>query len=57
VRRDRQTIWDLEACIGKLSALAGTEENVMDALLAHVRELSGSAHLDDDFSLIEARFE
>jgi hypothetical protein len=28
----------------------------MDDLLAHVRHLRGSTQLDDDFSIIEARF-
>jgi hypothetical protein len=29
---------------------------VMDQLLQHVQHLRGSPHLDDDFSIIEARF-
>jgi serine phosphatase RsbU (regulator of sigma subunit) len=55
VRRDRRTVWNLAACIAHLGALAQREKNVMDMLLAHVRELHGSAHLDDDFSIIEVR--
>jgi serine phosphatase RsbU (regulator of sigma subunit) len=55
VRRERRMVWNLAACIAHLSALGQREENVMDALLAHVRELHGSAHLDDDFSIIEVR--
>lgn len=56
VRRDRRAVWDLPGCIAKLAALSGEDGPIADALLAHVRELRGSAHLDDDFSLIEARF-
>jgi len=56
IRRDRCCVWDLPACIAHLTALSPSEPNVMDKLLAHVRELRGSAHLDDDFSVIEARF-
>jgi serine phosphatase RsbU (regulator of sigma subunit) len=56
IRRDRCSVWDLPACIAHLTALSLSEQNVMDMLLAHVRELRGSAHLDDDFSVIEARF-
>jgi serine phosphatase RsbU (regulator of sigma subunit) len=53
VRRDGQTVWNLPDCISYLCALTQREENVMDTLLAHVRDLRGSAHLDDDFSIIE----
>ncbi len=56
VRRDLRTKWNLAACISHLATLSQREENVMDALHAHVRDLCGSAHFDDDFSLIEARF-
>ncbi len=56
VRRDHRPVWDLPACIAKMAALAGEEANSMEALLAHVRDLRGSPLLDDDFSLIEARF-
>ena len=55
VRRERQLIWNLAACIEHLAKLGQGEGNTMDALLAHVRELRGSAQLDDDFSIIEAR--
>ena len=56
IRRDHQTIWNLQDCVARLTDLGLREENAMDALLAHVRELHGSAQLDDDFSIIEARF-
>jgi serine phosphatase RsbU (regulator of sigma subunit) len=55
IRQDKRTMWDLSACISHLTALSRGEENLMDSLLAHVRELRGSHHLDDDFSIIEAR--
>jgi serine phosphatase RsbU (regulator of sigma subunit) len=54
IRRDKCAVWDLSACISRLTALSRAEENPMDTLLAHVRELRGSHHLDDDFSIIEA---
>jgi serine phosphatase RsbU (regulator of sigma subunit) len=55
VRRDFTVVSDLTACVLRLSTLCETEANVMDALLAHVRELRGSIQLEDDFSIIEAR--
>jgi predicted ATPase/energy-coupling factor transporter ATP-binding protein EcfA2 len=55
VRRDKVMVWTLPACIEHLVTLSQCNENVMDALLAHVRELRGSTQLDDDFSIIEAR--
>ena len=55
VRRDKRTVWDLEACIAHLAALSQRDEFVMDSLLAHVRGLRGSPQLDDDFSIIAAR--
>lgn|GEM_PF-4401803 len=54
VRRERKLIWNLPACIEHLAKLGPEQGNAMDALLAHVRELRGSAQLDDDFSIIEA---
>ena len=55
IRRDKRAVWDLTACIAYLAAVGEREEHLMDALLAHVRELRGSPQLDDDFSIIEAR--
>jgi predicted ATPase len=54
IRRDKRAIWNLADCIAHLAILSQREENVMDALLAYVRELRGSIQLDDDFSIIEA---
>jgi hypothetical protein len=55
IRRDKRTIWNLTDCVAHLATLVRHEENVLDALLAHVRELRGSPQLDDDLSIIEAR--
>jgi serine phosphatase RsbU (regulator of sigma subunit) len=55
IRRDSQVVWNLSACTDYLASYGGRGENVMDSLLARVHELRGSAHLDDDFSIIEAR--
>jgi hypothetical protein len=35
---------------------AGQEGNLMDELVQHVYQLRGSQRLEDDFSIIEARF-
>ena len=56
VRRDRRMVLDLADCISYLAAHGLRDENVMDSLLACVRELRGSPQLDDDFSIIEATF-
>jgi hypothetical protein len=49
-------VWDLDACIAFLAALADSQGNLVDELLDHVHQLRGSPHLEDDFSVIEARF-
>jgi tetratricopeptide (TPR) repeat protein len=54
-RRDHAMVWELPACIDYLDQLASHERDVLDRLLEKVRELHGSALLDDDFSVIEAR--
>jgi serine phosphatase RsbU (regulator of sigma subunit) len=59
ILRDGHIVWTLSACTGHLATLhAGksADERLMDDLLAHVRHLRGSTQLDDDFSIIEARF-
>jgi predicted ATPase len=56
IRRDKSAVWDLAACIAHLEAISHCEENLMDSLIARARELRGSSQLDDDFSIIEARF-
>ena len=55
IRRDKQIVWSLDSCVAHLAAISQRDENLMDALLAHVRGLCGSSQLDDDFSIIEAR--
>lgn len=57
IRRDRKVVWDLTACVSHLSTLSQGDETVMDRLLEHVRLLRGSHQLDDDFSIIEVRFD
>jgi predicted ATPase len=57
IRRDKQAVWNQAACLAHLNALSSQPEDLMDALLAHVRAIRGSPQLDDDFSVIEARFE
>ncbi len=54
---DHQAAWDLPACVSYLTTLSQGTETVMDELIEHVRRLRGSHQLDDDFSIIEARFD
>jgi sigma-B regulation protein RsbU (phosphoserine phosphatase) len=53
---DGRAAWDLDACIGYLASLGERQASLMDELLEHVYTLRGSPHLEDDFSIIEARF-
>jgi serine phosphatase RsbU (regulator of sigma subunit) len=55
--RDGRDAWNLDACIAHLAASAARQRSLMDDLLNHVYHLRGSPHLDDDFSIIEARFQ
>jgi phosphoserine phosphatase RsbU/P len=54
--RDGRAAWNLDACIAYMAALADRQESVMSELVQHVYDLHGSPRLDDDFSIIEARF-
>ena len=54
--RDGRDAWNLDACIGYLAASADQQGNLMDELVQHVYRLRGSHRLEDDVSLIEARF-
>jgi sigma-B regulation protein RsbU (phosphoserine phosphatase) len=54
--RDEGPVWDLNACVAHMATLAERRGSLMDDLLVHVYHLRGSARLDDDFSIIEARF-
>jgi predicted ATPase/energy-coupling factor transporter ATP-binding protein EcfA2 len=56
IYRDRRAVWDLAGCIAYLATLGQREGNLLDDLLNHARQLRGSPHLDDDFSIIKARF-
>ncbi len=48
--------WTFEEFVAFLSQPPAAASSIMDRLLKHVRDLNGSAALDDDFSLVEARF-
>jgi serine phosphatase RsbU (regulator of sigma subunit) len=54
--RDGQPAWNLDACVAYLTAFGHRQESLMDELVEHVYQLRGSPRLDDDFSIIEARF-
>jgi predicted ATPase len=54
--RDEGAVWNLDACIAHMAALAERPGSLMDELLEHVYQLRGSHRLDDDFSIIEAWF-
>ena len=54
--REGREMWNLAGCIAHLAVLGEREGSVMDELLNHVRHVRGSPGLDDDFSIIEARF-
>jgi sigma-B regulation protein RsbU (phosphoserine phosphatase) len=56
IRRNTRVLWDLPACMSYLAGLNVGAGTVMDEILQHVRHLRGSQQLDDDFSIIEARF-
>jgi serine phosphatase RsbU (regulator of sigma subunit) len=56
VFRDKRQMWNLTDCIAYLAAFGREGGNLMDELLNHVQQLRGSPHLNDDFSIIEARF-
>ena len=55
--RDRRPVWNLDACIDYLAGLGEREGGLLDKLLDHAHLLCGSPRLDDDFSVIEARFD
>jgi serine phosphatase RsbU (regulator of sigma subunit)/energy-coupling factor transporter ATP-binding protein EcfA2 len=51
-----RAVWDLDACVAHLASMAELQGSLMDELVNHVHHLRGSPRLDDDFSIIEARF-
>jgi predicted ATPase len=59
ILRDGKIQWTLEKCIEHLAHPSVREQQdgaLMDQLLAHVRRIRGSTQLEDDFSIIVARF-
>ncbi len=56
ILREGQIVWNLNACIQYLATRTSQGGALMDELLAHVRELSASSELGDDFSILEAHF-
>ena len=54
--REKHQMWSLAECIAYLPTIAKEEGNLMDKLLNHIQRLRGSPQLNDDFSIIEARF-
>lgn len=55
--RNNQVVWDLNSAIEFLSDRSDHPGELMDLLLEHARELRGQSQLDDDFSVIEMRFD
>jgi serine phosphatase RsbU (regulator of sigma subunit) len=53
---DGRVTWNLDACIAYLASLRDRQGTLMDELLEHVYRFRGSPYLEDDFSIIEARF-
>jgi hypothetical protein len=53
---DGRATGDLDACIAYLAALAERQGTFIDERLEHVYQLRGSPCLEDDFSIIDARF-
>jgi hypothetical protein len=49
-------VWNLDACIDYLAGLGEREGGLLEKLLDHAHLLCGSRRLEDDFSVIEARF-
>ncbi len=49
--------WTFEEFVAFMSQPPDPSSSIMDRLLRHVRELGDSGILDDDFSLVEVRFE
>jgi serine phosphatase RsbU (regulator of sigma subunit) len=57
--RDDRVVWNLEGCLEYLATHGASNTGnmpLMDQLLAHVQTLRGATQLDDDFSIIDARF-
>ncbi|MHC4400148.1 MAG: SpoIIE family protein phosphatase [Planctomycetota bacterium] len=48
--------WTFEEFVAFMSQARDPAASIIDRLLGHVRRLNGSDNLDDDFSMMEARF-
>ena len=57
ILRNSRLIWSLDEANAFLMRRPWSDHALMDDLLNHVRTLNGSTQLDDDFSIIEARFD
>jgi serine phosphatase RsbU (regulator of sigma subunit) len=57
ILRDDRVVWTFSALMQHLRGLPAGDGFIMDELLAHVQSLRGGPHLDDDFSIIEAKFD
>jgi sigma-B regulation protein RsbU (phosphoserine phosphatase) len=56
IARPDGSMWELEEFIKFLSPLAG-KNDLMDQLYGHVRQLHGAETLNDDFSILEIRWD
>lgn len=55
--RDDKLVWNFEGAVEFLSERSDNSGELMDVLLEHARSLRGQSQLDDDFSVIEMRFD
>jgi sigma-B regulation protein RsbU (phosphoserine phosphatase) len=51
------SMWSFDAFLKTLAAPANGPAHPMDALVTHVREISGREDFQDDFSMVELRFD
>jgi sigma-B regulation protein RsbU (phosphoserine phosphatase) len=56
IHKPDETSWTYEEYLTFMAQACDPSLSLMDRLLAHVRELHASELLDDDFSILEARF-
>lgn len=57
ILRDNRLVWCLNGLNEYLATIPWSHASLMDDLLKHVHELRGSTSMDDDISIIEARFD
>jgi len=48
--------WEYESFLNFFSEKRKANQNVMDTLIDHVRELHGQSVMEDDFSIVEITF-